>query len=140
MSAFVVEDKTINGVVSFLAHGRGLEWLRRQVAESTGCDLETVDGRENLARAMFALNIRAVDARYGEGQAQEFRPLNFEFRRELQTSALQAYASLRCWLYQCSEGDVPESSSLYVAMTAASDSLAHHIVRALPEYDRTQWG
>lgn len=134
MSAYIVDDATINRVVGFLAKTDS----RREIARDLDCDLATREGRAKLAEAMFALNIQAIEARYGEGQATDFRALDFAYRAE-RTSAIQAYKSLRCWLYQCSEGEISETSLLYAVMERASDGLAHEIVAELPAYQDAAW-
>jgi hypothetical protein len=110
MSAFMVEDKIINRVVT---------WLTREVqtnrftldclAREYGVDLTSDGWDEKLAQAMFQLNCDGVNARYGEGEAEKFRPLNFTYKPEIQYSLVQVLKSLQCWNYQCSEGDVPQT-------------------------------
>ena len=111
MSAFMVEDKTINRVVT---------WLKREVATSRhftldclareyGVDLTSDNWDEKLAKAMFQLNCDGVNARYGEGEAEKFRPLNFTYKPEGDTFRVQVLKSLQCWLYQCNEGEVPQT-------------------------------
>ena len=46
---------------------------------------------------------------------------------------LQALKSLRCWLYQCREGDVPESP-LYKIFDAYAYQLAYAIVSESKDY------
>lgn len=135
MSAFVVKDKTINRVVTFLSMGRDLDWIRRLLA-SNGYDLETDTGKKKLADDMFSLNVKGVDARYGEGEANHFRPLNFAYRLEPHFSTITAYKSLGCWLYQCQEGDIAEESALYKLMSQVKGLIAEHIVSGLAEYDK----
>ncbi len=137
MSAYIVEDSTINAVVSFLAinrRGSG-DWLRRQILAETGCDLQTQDGKERLGAAMFALNCNAVEQRYGTGQAKEFRDLNYQFSLNISVNKFSAYKSLKCWLYQCAEGDVPESSLLFAAMSRVKGEMADDIVSSLAQYE-----
>ncbi len=140
MSAFMVEDTTINSVVT---------WLKREVATSHftldrlarkyGVDLTSDRWEETLAQAMFQLNCDGVNARYGNGEAEKFRPLNFTYRPEGDTSLVQVFKSLQCWLYQCSEGDVPDTK-LYQFFEEVAHHLALKIVMNLPEYDKATWG
>src|SRR2546423_13674024 len=101
MSAFMVEDTTINTVVA---------WLTRAIATSPTFDLDRLARKydvdlvsdrwdEKLAHAMFQLNCDAVNARYGEGEAEKFRPLNFTYKAEY-ASPVQVFKSLQCWHYQ----------------------------------------
>jgi hypothetical protein len=79
MSAFMVEDRTINCVVN---------WLRRRIDElniipsklkKLGVDTSILGWAEILGHEMFQLNIKAVDARYGRGEAVKFRKLDYRF-------------------------------------------------------------
>jgi hypothetical protein len=138
MSAFVVEDKTINRVVSFLATDRESDWLRRRIIKELGLDLETELGRETLGKLMFSLNVDAVNQRYGENAAQEFRPLNYQYRMEISCNRLMAFKALQCWHYQCSEGDIDETP-LYQLMERVQGWLAEAIVTRLEAYDKLAW-
>jgi hypothetical protein len=88
---------------------------------------------EKLGNAMFELNCNAVDQRYGDNQAKEFRELDYSYSPAYVGSGYQAYDRLGEWLYQCAEGDVPESSALYKAMQRIYDNLAHKFFRDLRE-------
>jgi len=139
MSAFIVEDKTINRVVT---------WLRREVSTSHvamdrlarkyGIDLVSDNWNEKLARAMFQLNCDGVNARYGQGEAEKFRPLNFTYKPECDTLRVQVLKSLQCWKYQCSEGEVPKTK-LYQFFVEVEHHLALEIVMDLPAYDKAVW-
>ncbi len=140
MSAFMVEDETINRIVT---------WLRREVSTShfaidrsarkNGIDLVSFNWDEKLARAMFQLNCDGVNARYGEGEAEKFRPLNFTYKPEVYHSLVQVLKSLQCWMYQCCEGDIPKTK-LYQFFEEVENHLALKIVMDLPEYNKAAWG
>jgi hypothetical protein len=109
MSAFLVADKTINNVVN---------WLRRNIdqlpiiaaqLQQLNIDTNAPDWAENLGHVMFLLDMNAVDARYGDGEAAKFRKLDYHFEHTEPVSLVQVLKSLQCWLYQCNEGDVPET-------------------------------
>src|SRR5205809_340797 len=103
MSTFMVEAKTIDRIVT---------WLRREVSTSHfaidrlarkyGIDLGSFNWDEKLAKAMFQLKCDGVNSRYGEGQAERFRPLNFKYKPEVYFYLVQVLKSLHCWMYQCS--------------------------------------
>ena len=140
MSAFVVEDETINRVVAYLlnlAWGRDDGWIPDLTCRA-GFDLSDPDNAERLAQAMFDLNVAAVDARYGEGEAAQFRPLDFAYQPVTPPSLIGAYKALQCWAYQCSEGDVPDSP-LYQTMDAIRDTMARRYIEAAPAYEAAPW-
>jgi len=115
MSAFVVEDRTINRIVSHLCFNRDLEWLRSEF-----CEAARAASDEEIGAALFKLNCDAVEARYGVGEAAKFRPLDYQFQLE-SASARQVYDEIATLQYQCSEGDVPETAlfKLLVQLRAA---------------------
>jgi hypothetical protein len=140
MSAFMVEDQTINRVVTWLKREAQrsrftLDWLAREYS----VDLTSDNWDEKLAKAMFQMNCDGVNARYGEGEAEKFRPLNFTYKTEVYHSLVQVLKSLQCLLYQCSEGHVP-GTKLYQFFEEVEHHLALQIVIGLPEYDKATWG
>ena len=139
MSAFVVSDLTINRVVSYLHYLACSNVLGHTMLENIGFDLKSEVDCKALAEAMFSLNVHAVDQRYGDGQAQEFRALDFHYNPIVPPSAIQALKSLSCWHYQCTEGDTTEHL-LYRSMDEIQNILALHIVYSLKEYDQAEWG
>jgi hypothetical protein len=139
MSAFIVEDKTINAVVTYLACKRDGEWIRRQVKTEAGFDLETLAGRQGLGAAMFELNVSAVTQRYPKDKASDFRPLNYKFALIDGLPAPAVIKALACWLYQCSEGDCPENE-LYKLMDKIKGELCYDVVCKTKEYDNAVWG
>lgn len=151
MSAFVVEHKTINRIVSELRTQarRGGHWERTYLVGPVlkAAELDNLaDHNENgaetwqaLGMALLVANVDAVMQRY-EGSAPDNLPgrmdetlLSYRFRIE-DASLLTAYKSLRCLHYQMAEGDVPERP-LYKALETLSGQWAHKIVQDLPEYD-----
>ncbi len=140
MSAFIVEDTTINRVVTWLTREvQRSRFTLDSLAREYGVDLTSDQWDEKLAQAMFQLNCDGVNARYGEGEAEKFRPLNFTYKPEGDTFLVQVFKSLQCWMYQCSEGDVPDTK-LYRFFEAVAHHLALQIVMDLPEYDKAKWG
>jgi hypothetical protein len=145
MSAFVVEDKTINRILTWLGNSDNRWDLHQVLAAAEICHQTNSflpcpdDWEEQLGTSMFILNCDAVNARYGKDQAQEFRPLNYSYQFELPVTDAQVLKSLQCWLYQCSEGDVPERP-LYKAFREVERSIAVDIVRRLDVYENASWG
>ncbi len=140
MSAFMVEDRTINYVVN---------WLRRNVEQFSfiphrlkelGFDTSVPGWAEKLRQAMFQLNVEAVEARYGMGEAVKFRTLDYRFEHTEAVSLLQVLKSLQCWLYQCNESDVPETTLYGLFDTEIRLYLMDKIITALPEYEEADWG
>jgi hypothetical protein len=142
MSAFIVANKTINTIVN---------WLRRDVdldrfsliphkLTELGFDTGKSDWTERLGYAMFQLNIIAVDARYGSGEAGKFRKLDYRYEVIEPIPLVEVLKSLQCWLYQCNEGDVPTTALYGLFDNDVQLSLMTEIIDALPEYQNAFWG
>ncbi len=132
MSAYVVENKTINKIITFL---NGNQDMRSYLYHSKGIDLDTHEKSQNFGQRLLALNIQAVNERYNESESV-FQP--FEFHYEL-TDEIGAYKALRCLIYQCSEGDVPKTE-LYKTLNDIENYMAHLIISRLKIYDERPWG
>ena len=146
MSAFIVADETINKAVGWIyshcQHDRypNYGWYVKRRLREAGYNPETKLGCKRLAEEMFTLNCDAVEQRYGEGEAEKFRPLDFAFSLSLMNLTAVAWIKLvECWLYQCAEGDAPENV-LYEAMSALVGDVAKCYISTLPEYDKAAWG
>ena len=139
MSAYIVEDTTINRVVTWLTSEVSTNHFSLVVARKYKIDLTSDQWEEKLAKAMFQLNCNGVIARYGAGEPEKFRPQNFTHKPEPYSSLVQVFKSLQCWKYQCSEGDIPKTK-LYQFFTEVENHLALKIVDSLPEYQKAQWG
>jgi hypothetical protein len=124
MSAFIVDDAVINRIVSHLHLNRDLDWLKREFSEAIAGS--TGDFCVDLGAALFAMNICAVEARYGEGQAKEFRPLDYRFKLE-PASSRQVYQDIKCLQYQASEGDIPETP-LYKLLVQFRAAVADEVI------------
>jgi hypothetical protein len=143
MSAFIVADHTINQIVNWL--GRELEQDSgtisiRQKLLKLGFDASIAGWREILGQEMFALNIQAVDTRYGKGEAVKFRKLNYHYEVTQPVPLVQVLKSLHCWLYQCTEGDIPQTALYQLFANDVQLYLMSKIIATLPEYEQAYWG
>lgn len=147
MSAFVVSDDCINKIVSWvnnvaMAGHSHKYWFVVRPLSKLGYFIDTDEECfKKLAADMFTMNCDGVEQRYGKGQAKEFRPLDFAYRYSpgFHVNVYQILKSLRCLLYQCTEGEVPEQNALYAALDTLSLNLSYAIVSNTKEYDAAQW-
>ena len=101
--------------------------------------LVTTDQRRELIRDLLRMNVDAVNCRYPQHPAAHVPPCPLDLPGFKRPSDWQCLKSLDCYLYQCSEGDVPERD-LYQAVTTFRDRLRSALVCELPEYDAAEWG
>jgi hypothetical protein len=107
MSAYIVEDKTINRVVSWLSREvYRSSYLRQKTEEAFGISVESERWAETVGQAMFKLNIDGVNACYGDGEAKRFRELNYAYIPAHATTLcsslstkIQVLKSTRLWLF-----------------------------------------
>lgn len=155
MSAYVCDNETFDRIVSHF-HFSGSDYLishaKRQL-KKIGFDVEAganksaviidladaMSGCEKLALALLQMNIDAVNARYGEGEAEKFRPLDYKPRFTMPCGKHQLFKTLECYLYQCSEGDIPDRP-LYQILDEMKSCIASDIVRNTPQYELAKWG
>jgi len=140
MSAFVVDDKTINRLVAFLMYEKphyGDEW-KRMVAEH-GFDLYDMEQARLFAEELHAMNVAAVCQRYAD-DSPEMYPFKFQLVLTGRISAAQAVKSLHCLHYQCCEGDVPDTWPAYKLLEALANAICYEIVSESPEYEMAEWG
>ena len=119
MSSYIVENETIDRIISTM--------------ENTKIIHEWIDDKTTFGQKLIDMNISAVDQRYSETND----PIKYTYNRRL-VSNVQGLKSLHYFLYQCMEGDVPESD-LYIKMRRVSDCLAQTIIQKLPSYDKAEW-
>jgi hypothetical protein len=143
MSAYMVADQTINQIVNWLgrevAQASGTISLRQKLLK-LGFDASIAGWAEILGQEMFVLNIQAVDARYGQGEAAKFRKLNYHYHVTQPVSLVQVLKSLHCWLYQCTEGDIPQTALYKLFANEVQLYLMTEIIDTLPEYQHAVWG
>ena len=138
MSAFLVDKKTIDRVITHLDHEiRQSEWLKEKFEKELNLNFEDFDNdwKNILGQKMWDLNQLSLGYRYGDAKQE----LKYSFYPALETS-IQAYKSLSCWLYQCCEGDIPEISKLYIFFDSfVTKYIAESIVMNSKEWDEGEW-
>lgn len=117
MSAYIVENDDINGIVAYLQnHINAVEILHG--LNEIGFNL--TDEPQKLAQAMLELNYDSVNQRYNEDDKAPSILYNPVYIDEI-----QAFKALRCFLYQSCEGDCMERP-LYKRL----DELSHYMETA----------
>ena len=140
MSAYIVEDETINTIVNFLANCEQEKklWIILPLRK-LGYDLLNPFQCKRLAEEMYTLNCDSIEQRYGEGEAEEMSGGQiFIYRNTPFSNRVQVLKSLACFLYQSCEGDC-EETPLYEALERIKGILAYHIMIDLPVYDTAKW-
>lgn len=148
MSAFVVRDKTLNRVLSNLStfdtHHKISAMLKKHHYD--------LGVPQKLGEQMRKMNVDAVKYRY-QGRYHDLMPkAPYQFRPE-PCDIYQCYKSLRCWLYQCSEGKYPETPFFMMWEEIAGElalrivdrpsvmdpEQAEKIVHDTPQWEKAEW-
>lgn len=96
---------------------------------------------EELADAMTLMNVEALRQRYGEIDPDYF----MESVESVDLNAVpkklrpvQFFKSLQCFMYQCTEGNVPDSAQ-YKALNAYEKDVPRRIIMNMPAYEKARW-
>jgi len=141
VSSFIVDDGTINDILA-----AAQLYTQCNLAEMPppprdimsawpqGCDWAL------LGQALREMNVAAVIARYGPSDdlPGPFPLLPYEYRGVMPPSPIQAIKTLACYLYQCSEGDIPEQP-LYRQLRKWEATLYQHYVTQSDEWQQASW-
>lgn len=88
----------------------------------------------NLYRVLYNMNARSMNERYGdEVTTPEETPKFYP-----NASAVQLLKTIECYLYQCSEGNIP-SDPLFKAIEEVSRLIKDAIINNMAEYQSANW-
>jgi len=90
-----------------------------------------------FARQLYDMNLEAISQRYEDGINDGY---DYKYESCLpMENQYQLFANIRCLIYQCNEGDVPETD-LFKKLEKICDALAYDIITETDEYKATSWG
>ena len=137
MSSFIVNDKTINRILTFFSSWNfsgniklkdefwGLVYL--------GIDETTEQVLSSIGLLLKELNAKAVSQRYNE----KLKVSGFSYSEE-NCNIFQAYNHLRCLTYQMMEGNVPETD-LYKLLERIENQFEEQIASEHPKVKDAEW-
>jgi hypothetical protein len=137
MSVFVVEDETINAVVTYLSFAGvkdyGLDHLKKRVEAYYAVDLSTQDGRDTLGLAMHRINREVFEARYSE-TVRGTAGVTYRGFRITHSTPVAVIKALSCWMYQVSEAPY-DTTVEYEFWTRLLSDLALDYVKGTREWE-----
>jgi hypothetical protein len=143
MSAFMVESVTVNSLAKMLMCKNfaysvfavpNSEAVRQLFPIGGNSGKNVFHTWEELADAMFLMNLKAMFHRYGrEALLESTEEVLFDAEPDF-LSTLQFFRSLDCYLYQCSGGNV-QNSLLFKALSDMTEYVRHSL-----EYDEREYG
>jgi hypothetical protein len=131
MSAFIVAPETMDAVVSSIIADPGLAAWGRKFAGVLLCDPEAAQA---IGDKHYEMNRAAVDYRYEEKNEQPVYQARYRV-----AGTVAAFKATQCLLYQCHEGEIPQSP-IYRALEGHLAGLANDIISRTPDYEKAQWG
>lgn len=152
MSAFLCEPEIFDGIANTLAYYADHRPYHADQTSHFCAFILSLQVRSNgtiklkptlhertaeFAKRLYNMNLDAISQRYASGAGDDY---GYQFKNRLPIGCKVAlYKKIRCLIYQCSEGDVPETD-LYKQLNEISNALAHDIVTHSKEYDNVAWG
>ena len=99
--------------------------------------------KTKIGKKLLKMNIDATEQRYPENpyltpKEKKERIKSFVFVPE-QCGIIQAFKSIGCFSYQCSEGKIPKKK-LYKQVQKWEFELAYKIINEMPKYQTAEWG
>ena len=125
MSCLIVSEETIQRVVSLVKP-----------------DIEVDAIIDELGHQLLLMNHDAYNSRYTNGNQAAYPPDSFKFDGRIAShrySKVQMIKTLDHFLYQCSEGDIPEKNPLYKAVEVKRNWYLEEFLGDLPEYRDAEW-
>jgi hypothetical protein len=103
--------------------------------------------KKELGTEILRLNEKAYKIRYPDwlsfgslSPEDEQNPFEFDYSAVFGKSQMELLKSLQYVIYHCSEGDIPETSSLYDRLKKAEHKLMDTVVSELEEWKAAKWG
>lgn len=144
MSAFIVNDKTINRILSFCfwTQDTFLKLDIQRILNKIGFSVRDEEEQQKLGEAIRELNFESIRQRYGDKSLKEdkkyFKEYKFIDIPLKERIIYQVYNHLRCLTYQLSEGNIPKTK-LYKALEELENALAYSIANEKVEKLKCEW-
>ena len=141
MSVFMISDKTMARVVNTVTkRNNGYPTGHPFTFGGLALEHNKAESLSVLGTALYKMNAEAMHQRYGDiatvtDEAPAYRHRNIW----PESNRYQDFKSVRCLIYQASEGDVPETSDLFKALEQMAGDMAYDIVSQDHRFDAAEW-
>lgn len=133
MSAFVVSDKHINSMLSFIRSENRYGFIVCHDNKTFSFDLNDNESAKELGQILLDENYRSVNHRYHGDEAE---PHKLAFKRVSVISPVQMLKCIQCLNYQSCETDDWDDTLAYKVLRCMS-SIA---IGKLDGYEEAAWG
>lgn len=136
MSAYVISSTTMSLVVTAICSKS--DWGHQRIDDFAGIKTDSQGAETKIGRALFQMNIDAVDQRYSEKSGDD-SAVRYCYRvPDASIRPAAHFKAIESLIYQCSVGDICKRP-LYEELRRASGNIAKAIVRAMPAYEKAVW-
>lgn len=138
MSAYIVNDQTINRIIATLEQCKDFgDYINYPTLTAELCAMMTECKPAEFGLKMYRLNLAGVEQNYSEDLSDLKN--YYHYRPVMVDTPKQLYKSLHCFLYQCDNGE-NDNDSLFRALDDFRSHLARWLVEQSREYDGLEWG
>jgi hypothetical protein len=131
MSSYIVSDRTINSIVTYIEKEKANEGEVSRLLMKYGYNHLTKDG---LANKLLEMNYNGTNQRYNEHKEVPKIEFNYE-----NVNDFQVLKNMHCLRFQASEGNVPDTK-MFRFLDELTDIVSRDIVENLPAYRDAAWG
>jgi len=134
MSAFIVSDDCIRHIIYNLFWNHD---FKNRYTILDRHNIKSVEDFDKLAVDFYKMNVEAVKQRYNEKDGFFGIPEKINWDGG-ELNEFQGLKSMECLLYQCTEGNVPETE-LYAFLKELIELWKGYIISKMPEYEKAEW-
>ena len=148
MSAYIVENKTINRILAGLENDN-----RSGMRPALPAELMAARGnnasRAALGQAIQDINIASVKARYPDDKDSNLpgpcapdgmTDLSYTYTAVPPPTDVAMVKAIHCWIYQSCESEECRNNPIFQALEHYVHSLCYHIISQMPAYKEAPWG
>lgn len=151
MSSFIVQDETINRIVTYLYKLSYKNDILGSCINKSLKEYFDIEGYlkfenlQTLGEELLLLNLKGFYIRYSETQdikdeiKQAIKEYKFIETPQEETTDLKVLKSLHCLTYQSCEGN-NDKTPTYKFLEEVIKHLQSHIITNLEEYNKAKWG
>ena len=114
-------------------------WLvsNETISKIANTRMDTEEGAKKFAEDLHRMNVSSLMQRYADDYTEMLTPFKY-IPRIIFDNNYQYHKSLSCFLYQCSEGNVPDTA-LFHTVEKIETELADTIVTKSSEWEEAKW-
>lgn len=144
MSAFIVSEQCMKNIIYNLFWDHTFKDRNSIFTYNDYRKIDTYEHKDfhKLAEELYKMNQEAVKQRYPDDTSDYINIPDCEkidwTGNGTKLDKFQALKSMHCLIYQCSEGNIPETK-LYKFLSDLVHCWESYIINEMPEYEKAEW-